>query len=317
MSIVTIRDSRSGSQATIAPERGFNCFQFLAFIDGRMVDVIAADGGFAAGAGGPSRDGIPILFPFPNRIRAGRYTWQGREYQLPLTGGHPNTLHGFCLDRAWRVVEQQENSVWGRFQLSVDAPDRVPYWPCDFILEVRYSIAGAALAMDVTIENPGEVPLPWGFGTHAYFKLPLAPGGGGSAADCVIQAPAQQEWVLDQCLPTGQRRDVSRLTDLRSGAALEGRKLDHVLTGLRPAGDVIETIVRDPHAGLRTVQSFPRDFRELVVFTPPWTDAVCLEPYTCVTDAVNLQQQGVDAGWRTLAPGGRFEAQIVIRVETE
>ncbi len=314
MSVVTIRDESTSSRASIAVDRGFNCYQFVAQIDGRRVDVIAAEEGFAEGAGAPSHDGIPILFPFPNRIREGRYTWDGQEYQLPLTDGHPNTLHGFVLDRPWRVVEEGDNFVKGQFQLSVDAPDLAELWPSDFILEVTYTVEGTELTMDVTVTNPDDTPLPWGFGTHAYFKLPLRDGS--TVDDCLVQAPAHQEWVLDECLPTGKRRDVSKMADLREGASLAGRKLDDVLTDLRTDGDMIETAVTDPKARLRMVQSFPRDFRELVVFTPPWTDAVCMEPYTCVTDAINLQQQGIDAGWRTLEPGGSFTTQILIRVET-
>ena len=45
-----------------------------------------------------------------------------------------------------------------------------------------------------------------------------------------------------------------------------------------------------------------KDFRDLVVFTPPHRHAVCLEPYTCITDAANLQAKGVDAGWRVWLP---------------
>ena len=42
-------------------------------------------------------------------------------------------------------------------------------------------------------------------------------------------------------------------------------------------------------------------FRELVVFTPEHRQAFCLEPYTCTTDAVNLQSRGLDTGWLELA----------------
>ncbi|MCA9074269.1 MAG: aldose 1-epimerase [Planctomycetaceae bacterium] len=313
MPSVTINDSHSESFASVCPGRGFNCFEFRADVDGRIVDVLATDFCFVDGSTSPSHDGIPILFPFPNRIRDGRYSWDGREYQLPLTEGHPHMLHGFVLDRAWRVVEQGDSFVKGQFQLSVDAPDRLELWPCDFILEVTYTIAGASLTMDVTVQNPDDKPLPWGFGTHSYFKLPL--GEGSRVESCLVQTPAHQEWVLDECMPTGERRNVSENADLREGVSLAGRKLDDVLTDLRSDADMIDTIVTDPQAGLRMVQSFPKDFRELVVFTPPWTDAVCMEPYTCVTDAINLQPQGIDAGWRTLDPGDSFTTQIVIRVE--
>jgi aldose 1-epimerase len=55
-----------------------------------------------------------------------------------------------------------------------------------------------------------------------------------------------------------------------------------------------------------------RAFRELVAFTPPHRHAVCLEPYTCATDAINLQAQGIDAGLRVLQPGERWHAAVVL-----
>ncbi len=311
MASVEIRHSSSGSRAHIAVDRGFNCFEFVARVDSHPVDVIASQPGFAQGEGSPSHSGIPILFPFPNRIRAGRFTWEGQDYQLPLTPGHPNTLHGFCLDRPWRVIAQSIESVTGQFQLSVDAPEHTQHWPADFVLEVRYTVGNGTLIADFTIHNPSDSPLPWGLGTHAYFRLPLAEGS--TVGDCLVVAPASQEWELVDCLPTGAHKPVDAQTDLRRGESIIGRRLDHVLTQLEASGEVIETTVMDQRAGLQVVQSFPRVFRELVVFTPPWMDAVCMEPYSCVTDAINLSQAGVETGWRTLEPGGRFQTQIVIK----
>jgi aldose 1-epimerase len=314
MRVVTIQDASSGSRAAIAVGRGFNCFLFEAVLGGQRVDVIGSQPGFETGEGQPSHNGIPILFPFPNRIREGRFTWDGKDYQLPLSPGHPNTLHGFCYDRPWRLVEQGDNFAVGQFQLSVDAIGLLEHWPSDFIIDVRYTVEGAALRMQVTVQNPTDSPLPWGFGTHAYFRLPL--GSAGSKNRCLVQAPAAQEWVLEECLPTGQRRPVGPEKDLRSGVTLENRKLDDVLTGLGATGGTIQTVITDPDAGLQVVQEFSDEFRELVVFTPPWMDAVCLEPYTCVTDAINLQSTGVDAGWRELPAGKTWETEIVIRVKS-
>ena len=55
-------------------------------------------------------------------------------------------------------------------------------------------------------------------------------------------------------------------------------------------------------------------FREVVVFTPPHRQAFCIEPYTCTTDAINLQARGVDAGLLTLPPGGRWTAVFEMRL---
>jgi aldose 1-epimerase len=52
----------------------------------------------------------------------------------------------------------------------------------------------------------------------------------------------------------------------------------------------------------------------MVVYTPPHRQAFCIEPYTCTTDAINLEQRGVKAGWRVLPPGGRWSAVVELRV---
>jgi aldose 1-epimerase len=61
--------------------------------------------------------------------------------------------------------------------------------------------------------------------------------------------------------------------------------------------------------------SFSPNFRDLVVFTPPHRQAIALEPYTCTTDAINLQARGIDAGWLVLEPGRVWRGQVEIRVE--
>ena len=99
---------------------------------------------------------------------------------------------------------------------------------------------------------------------------------------------------------------------MREGAYYDVLKLDDVLTGLRHSAGAIETAVLDETAGLQVMQRFDTSFRELVAFTPPWTDAVCLEPYTCLTDAINLQQQDIDAGLAILPPGDRHTGWIEI-----
>jgi aldose 1-epimerase len=52
------------------------------------------------------------------------------------------------------------------------------------------------------------------------------------------------------------------------------------------------------------VSSDPQ-WREYVFFTPTSRDALAIEPYTCTTDAINLQQHGKDAGLRVVAPGAQ------------
>ena len=256
MAVITIRDSQSGSTARIAPELGFNCFEFRAVVGDQTVDVLDAVPGFEAGGQRASGSGIPILFPFPNRIRSGKFSWNGQEYVLPGTDKWGNAIHGLCMDRPWRVIQQTENFITGQFQLSVDAPDRRPLWPADFVIEVDYELVHARL--------------------RARF------------------------------LPTGKLLELDESTDLRDGAYLNLLKLDDVYTDLDYEGPQFDCLVVDEAAGLQVTLTCPPIFREIVAFTPPNRAAVCLEPYTCPTDAINLTAGGHNVGWRILGPGQEF-----------
>lgn len=314
MKSLVLRDPSTGSKAKIAAHLGFNCYEFVAAVGNQEIDVIDAAADFELGQQRPSGHGIPILFPFPNRIREGRFRWNNREYHLPESkvgyDGAGNAIHGFAIDRPWRVLEQTESAAVGEFRLSVDAPERLEHWPADCIIRIRYEVTGRALRAHIHIENPCDEPLPWGFGTHPYFKLPL--GADSSAGQCLIEAPAAEEWELINCLPTGKQRPVRPDRDLREGAYFRDLKLDDVFTGLAPAKNHLECYILDGKAGLQVSQRCDTVFRELVIYTPPQRDAICLEPYTCATDAINLESNKVDAGLRVLDPGGTFKTWIDI-----
>lgn len=317
MKVVTIQDSGSGSFARILPELGFNCFQFqAATMSGERVEVIEAGEGFELGGLPPSHNGIPILFPFPNRISQSRFSWDGQDYELAQgivpDDGAGNAIHGFCIDRPWRIVNQTEESVTGEFQLGVDAPERLDLWPSDALIRIRYSITGASLQAEITVTNPGEKYLPWGFGTHAYFKVPLKSGG--SPGNCTVYAPVSSIWELNRCLPTGQQRPIPDDVQLAESPYFDLLRVDAVFTGIKLQDGEVICRVLDEQAGLQMEQRCCSSFREIVAFTPPWASAICLEPYTCVTDAINLQQKGVDAGLRVLAPGESWNGWIKIQV---
>ncbi len=311
--IIKITDTGGTAVARIAVDRGFNCYSFE--VDGH--ELLDSVPGFADGAGRPSGHGIPILFPFPNRIRDGRYSWADRSYELPAgiapDDGQGNAIHGFCLDRPWRVISQDSSSVTGEFQLSRDAADRRSLWPTDARITVTYSLEANRLLADILINNPDAEAMPFGFGTHPYFRLPLGPGG--TTEECRVRVPAHRQWELDACLPSGRLLPVDASCDLRGGGRFGDMQLDHVLTSITEnhlgPPEVLEMSVDDPGAARRLIQRCDgRLFREVVVYTPPGRDAVCLEPYTCVTDAINLDPTGAGSGWQVLPAAENWETRI-------
>lgn len=313
LSVVEITDPTSGATAKIAPTVGFNCFSFVVPHSKRVIETLYADPGFERGETRPTRSGIPLLFPFPGRIRGAAYTWQGKSYKLegsPSHGG--NAIHGFCNSRPWRVVEHTPLHVTGEFHGSVDAPETLARWPGDYRIRATYEVDGTTLRGTYVIDNPGSSPLPFGFGTHPYFRVPV----GGSKADaCLVGFPVSQEWELSNTLPTGKIIDPPQAKEFREGVAFRDLKIDSVFTELDFHGDWASGTIFDPGSGLRTTVTWDRNFRECVVFTPDTRQSVCIEPYSCCPDFFELESRGISTGMQVLSPGESIKYTMEVRLD--
>ncbi len=309
MSLEIIRLSNAGATAQILPEFGINCFSWRPVVTGAAFDALWAVPEFASGEGKPSHSGIPILFPFPGRIRNSAYEFAGKQYTLTASGMNSgNAIHGFVMNRPWEVIVRGESRVVARFQASQVEPKILEEWPADFELTAEYALTASTLSFTLTVRNPDTRPLPWGLGLHPYFRVPL--GTGGAASECQLQVPAAKRWELVNVLPTGKQRDVSGTYDLRAGRAIADQEYDDVYGGLEATGKEFACAVIDPANGRRINITFGPEYRTVVVYTPPHREAVCIEPYTCVPDLFWLSEQGHDVGLQVLAPGASFTTRV-------
>src|SRR5262249_35476014 len=116
--------------------------------------------------------------------------------------------------------------------------------------------------------------------------------------------------------PGRVRRSVDPGRNFTCPRRLQGLAVDELLTGLESARALghEDLCYRGSYGqvpGKMEVWLLTSPaFRELLVFTPAHRQAVCLEPYTCATDVINLQEQGKDAGLLVLAPGNKWEGQV-------
>jgi aldose 1-epimerase len=310
----TLHDDATGASASILPSFGFNLFDLRLPAAGEVRRVVESFPDFAENPRSPARNGVPVLFPYPNRVNQGTFTFQGKTFKLPVTSG-THAIHGFAVSAPWDVVEEKsdagEAAVTGRFRISKNTPAMLERWPTDAVLEIRYALAGRRLTMTVSVTNPTAADLPYGFGIHPYFRLPFTPGGDPTATRVVV--PASEYWVLDAYIPTGERRPVDERLDFRNGKPRSGLKLDDVLTGLAYEGGQCVCRLVDLALKAEFRLSFGREFRELVMFTPPGAgEVISLEPYTQTTDAVNLAARGVDGGLRVLGHGKTETLTIVM-----
>jgi aldose 1-epimerase len=280
--------------------------------DGRR-EMLWADADFDKGDKRPSGSGIPLLFPFPGRIRGTTFEFDGRNYELEPGDAFGNAIHGFVCTRPWRVIEQNEARIVGEFQASMDDSTILKRWPADFRIQVTYEVRGRELISNIRYENTGDGPLPCGFATHAYFRLPLSERG--HASDTVVSIPVDELWELENMIPTGRKLPVPFNQQLADGLALSDHKFDTCFTGVRTDSDnLVRTRLIDPATGRVVTQTFDRSFTQCVVYTPPHREAICMEPYTCVPDAARLAAEGHDTGLQILQPGEFREMTVRIDV---
>lgn len=309
---VTLRDEATGASARILAGYGFNCYSFQVAFGDETLEVLWSAPGFENGGERASGSGIPILFPFPGRIQGTELKWDGKTYSLAEGDGRGNAIHGFVHERPWRVIERSGNRAVGQFQASVDDPQLLECWPADFRITATYELRHNELATNYLIENPGQHPLPFGLGTHPYFRVPL---GGNHAEDCVVRVPVSGRWELNDMIVTGKQTPMEDRQRYHDGLKFSDTSFDNIFGGLTFEDETCTTSVHDPESGHTMVMQFDSEFRECVVYNPPHREAICIEPYTCVPDPFRLNKEGVDGGLRILGPGEKFSANVRIRVE--
>ncbi len=305
--VIRIEDAASGCSAEVLISLGFNCFSWKTPSGDGVREQIGAEAGFEGGEKRPSGSGIPLLFPFPGRIRGGEFEYNGVRRKLKKADGRENAIHGFAFDNPWRLKEQTSDSVTAEFCPSIDAPHTLDQWTGDYTLTATYRITAVQLILELVAKNTGTAPLPYGFGTHAYFRLPLSEASDPEAT--IVRAPIDKEWTNIDLLPTGDLKPITPADPSPEGNSLAGRTFDTAYR-LTPGGTVTELI--DPKTGRGLRQTFDDSMTCCVVYTPAHREAICIEPYTCTPNLFEMQAAGHAAGLRELAPGATYETKITL-----
>lgn len=250
--------------------------------------------------------GIPILYPWANRLGENTYTAQGTTVELtPGENGvraDPNGLpiHGvLAAYNGWRVTDQTANELTARLDFGAD-PQLLASFPYPHLLTLTARLADRTLTVRTTVAATGDSAVPLCFGFHPYLRLPGAP-----RADWIIETPALRHLGLDdKGLPTGDSEpQPAREEALRDNTFDDA--YDQVSDG---------AVFAVSGGGRRTEVHFERGYPAAQIFAPPVDDPdkaiVCFEPMTAPTDALRR------GGYRCALPGEPTVTQFSIRVRS-
>ena len=234
------------------------------------------------------------LTPFCNRVAAGRYSFGGHDYQLPINEAAGNALHGVVAARPFAVRAQAAGAHGASLTVGLAYGGDAPGYPFPFGLELVFELDASGLTCTTTLHNPGPTALPATDGWHPYLQLP-----GTRADDLEITLPTAREILVDAALiPTGRTADRP---DLTAGRPLGARRLDSCFGPITAPGRA-ETLLRDPATGRTLVhwqQAGPGGYNYVQVYTPPDRRSVAVEANSGPPDALNSRE-----GLTVLEPGG-------------
>jgi len=175
-----------------------------------------------------------IMVPFSNRIPAGRYRFDGRDFDYE-TGGEA-VMHGMLREVEFEVigVETDEGSASVHFTTSELRPGRYAGYPFAVDVAVDVTITARGVEFAITGTNVGDEAAPFGSGWHPYFRIGANPI---EQLDLVIPArtrivpglgliplegteafvPVEGEWDFTHARPIGDQVIDMAFFDLETG----------------------------------------------------------------------------------------------------
>lgn len=229
------------------------------------------------------------LMPWPNRLRDGRYVFDGTELQLALSEPEThNAIHGLVRWTTWTLAEQSEQSVTLTHRLHPQ-----PGWSWVLDLTLRYLLDDDGLTVTATARNVGVGHAPYGYAAHPYLSVRDA-----DAAEVELALPASRylEVDPDRLLPVATYDVAGTAYDFRGGRQVGGAALDTAFTDLErgPDGRWEVSLRGLDDAGPRGATlwgdaAYPwlQVYTGRIDATTEGSNGIAVEPMTCPPDAFN------------------------------
>lgn len=286
-------DSGEGLTAIFVPEAGMIGVSLMR--DGN--EMLGQRGGLENYIEKGKTMGLPILFPWANRLNGPGYNFAGKEVKVEdsMTGirrdanGLP--IHGsLAAFPGWSVVEAASDSGLEAASLRATLdfgahPELLASFPFPHRLDLDFTLRDTTLTVTTTVTATGDLPVPLAYGFHPYLALP-----GIDRSEWKVELPAMDSLELDgRGIPTG-RSSAAKARKFK----LEGLSLDDGFAGLK-TGAAFRVSGGDHKATVRFESGYPA----AQVFAPAGEQVICFEPMKAPSNAL-VSGDGLDS----IEPGG-------------
>jgi len=247
-----------------------------------------------------STAGIPLLYPWANRLSSLQYHAAGRQVSLDSSSprlhfdDHKLPMHGVPWSQLqWNVISSHTDALTAR--LDWFSQELLAIFPFPHHVEMAVRLRPLDLEIQTTVFADSGSAVPISFGFHPYFGLPGIP-----RTEWALNGPAMRKLALDeQGIPTGAETPSTPLATLLGnsgyddGFALSGEQATFSIDG----------------NGYAIALEFKSGFHFAQIFAPKDKEFIAIEPMTAETNALCSGK-----GLRVIAPGEQFVASFRIEV---
>lgn len=111
-----------------------------------------------------------ILFPFANRIKDGRYSFNDKTYQLETNHEEEqNALHGFVYNKSFKIIKQHVSDSQAEIVLEYIEKNKSIGFPFTYNIKVSYIFSKDNVSLHVSVKNTDTNIFPFTLGWHPYF----------------------------------------------------------------------------------------------------------------------------------------------------
>jgi len=299
---ITLRDNNTNERVSILPGYGANVNEIVLQKNGKLHSIIE---------GAETPDELLAnkwfkgakLTPWPGRIRDGKYTFHGKEHQLPINMPEEHhAIHGLLYDKPFAVLPSLRTDRLARVEL-VNNHKPSPGYPFTFETLLTYTLSDEGFSCKTRITNKGDTDMPVGDGWHPYYRL-------GPRVDALmLKIPARQKIITDERnMPIDAR--TSKL--FREFARIGNLDLDD---GFIPEYALPTVQVFDPvqdvtiNAWQEKGGRLDNQYNYIQIFIPPSRTSIAIEPMTCQANAFNNKR-----GLIVLSPGETFKGNYGVKL---
>ena len=237
-----------------------------------------------------------ILFPFPNRVKDGKYAYGENTYELLINDLHfNNAIHGLVHDRhfSYEIVENDSDKIILELTYVADGSNKGFPFAYDLSLVYAFDRSGA-FELKFKLVNSGYQTFPFGMGWHPYFKS-------SDLSQTRISAKFKDHFICPERMIPEEKEEAQLEEQFVVGeqAFDDGFSLFEPKCGLETPDYKVEL---EFETGSETY---------LQIYTPEHRQSIAIEPMTCVTDALN---NGI--GLEALDPGETYHWSVKMKVST-